>query len=458
MIYEHPDGKHGASYKDPSGFVFWKEGRIIRQVNYSYAEEYEQLINSGLYDQLSERGWLVAHQELDRKEGYDDRAFKVLLPAPIDFISYPYEWSFHMLKDAAITTLDINLASLEKGMILKDASAWNISFLQGSPIFIDTLSFSVYKEDQPWVAYRQFCHHFLYPLLGASYFSPDCIQWLRLYREGFSTSLTAKLVPLWAKCRLGIFLHLQLPLWAESRPGKPLAKSSFSYQKMKQLLQHLKSTVQSLQPAAIKTTWDDYYDRSILSQNYLYEKEAALQSLLGQCQVANAVDLGCNNGYFSKMLLKRNITVIATDFDPMAIDQLYLYLNKEKKAGISPLITNLTNPGPSLGWMNGEDTALLSRLSGDLCLALALVHHLYFTYNVPFDAVIALTDRICLKYCIIEFVELADEKTKLVSRGKELLLPGYTRELFEASCKVYFTIIKTISLESGKRQLYLLGK
>ena len=153
-----------SSFRDPSGFVFKHAGSIYRQVNKVYKSDYELLMKSGLYDALVGSNLLVPHAEVKTPAPHGE-GWRTIKPASIPLISYPYEWAFGMLKDAALTTLKIQKIAINHGMSLKDASAFNIQFLNGSPIFIDTLSFEKYEEGKPWVAYKQFVEHFLAPLV-----------------------------------------------------------------------------------------------------------------------------------------------------------------------------------------------------------------------------------------------------------------------------------------------------
>ena len=144
-----------SSFRDPSGFLFKKGDKVIRQVNQVYKEDYDLLMSSGLYDSLTNKKFLIPHKEIE-DEGQGDY-YKIIEPEQLRYISYPYEWSFSQLKDAALLTMDIQVEAMKNGMCLKDASAYNVQFHNGRPIFIDTLSFTRYLEGQPWMAYRQFC-------------------------------------------------------------------------------------------------------------------------------------------------------------------------------------------------------------------------------------------------------------------------------------------------------------
>ena len=192
---ESPAQKHPSSFRDPSGYIFLHGGILYRQVNQSYAASFETFMNGGCYTALTEKQWLLPHTRIQENLTGDASWYATIRPEPLSFISYPCEWSFDMLKDAALLTLQVLKTSLSHGMILKDASAYNIQFHKGRPVFIDTLSFEPYKEEEPWVAYRQFCEHFLGPLLLMHYRKlPLHPLWLA-WPDGIPLQVTRALLP-----------------------------------------------------------------------------------------------------------------------------------------------------------------------------------------------------------------------------------------------------------------------
>ena len=208
---------HNASFRDPSGFLFSREGVLYRQVNQVYAADFTRLMDSGLYDKLIKAGLLIPHVESDLKPAQPELAFKVIRPERVPFISYPYEWSFGQLKDAALATLSIQKRALKLGMSLKDASAYNIQFYNGKPVLIDTLSFETYQEGEPWVAYRQFCQHFLAPLALMAYRDVRLSQLLRVYIDGIPLDLASELLPGRTRWNLGLATHIHLHASAQKR-------------------------------------------------------------------------------------------------------------------------------------------------------------------------------------------------------------------------------------------------
>ena len=337
-----------ASYKDPAGFVFSFEALSYRQVNRVYAPQYDCLMQSGLYKILVGKKLLLPHAEVDTIATGAGNVYKTLFPEQLEFISYPYEWPFVMLKDAALLTLQINLLALQKGMILKDASSFNIQFHHGRPVFIDTLSFELFDEARPWIAYRQFCGHFLFPLLLNHYCGFEAQQLLGIYLDGLPAHFTAALLPFKTRLNLGTVLHVHLQSRVAEAKQSMKPGRKFDRQKTERLLLHLQGIIQKLRYPSKKTTWNNYYTSTISSQQYLQEKEQAFLELVQQLPVKRALDMGANDGYFSKILANKNIWVIAGDFDGACVNNLYEKVKETGNKYILPLIVNISNPPPPL--------------------------------------------------------------------------------------------------------------
>jgi len=197
-----------SSFRDPSGFLFYHGDILYRQINQSYKKEYDTLMNSGLYQKLVDEKLIIPHKEVNIEQAKPEIAYKIIQPEKIPFISYPYEWSFSQLKQAALTTLDIQKICMDYEMTLKDASAYNIQFNMVNPIFIDTLSFETYVEGKPWHAYKQFCQHFLAPLALMSHKDIRLNQLLRIYIDGIPLDLTSKLLPMKTKTMFSLMSHI----------------------------------------------------------------------------------------------------------------------------------------------------------------------------------------------------------------------------------------------------------
>ncbi|RYG15600.1 SAM-dependent methyltransferase, partial [bacterium] len=224
---------HAASFRDPSGFIYVQDGTIYRKINPSYEADYRKLIESGLHAELVETGLLIATEEVEPT---------ILRPERIPTISYPYEWSFGQLKDAALLTLETMRRAIEKGMVLKDASAYNVQFLRGKPILIDTLSFENYREGEPWIAYRQFCAHFLAPLALMANVDIRLGSLLRDNIDGIPLDLAAKLLPFSTKLKPGLLAHIHVQGKTVNQKAEATTsqKAIFSLTALKGLIDSLK--------------------------------------------------------------------------------------------------------------------------------------------------------------------------------------------------------------------------
>ncbi len=446
-----------SSYRDNAGFVFDQHGKIYRYVHPVYEEHFARLMNSGLYDELVKKEWLIAHRGITNITDFNFTEGKILLPEQIAFINYPYEWSFDMWKDAALLTLQIEMASLQKEMILKDATPFNIQFIKGRPVFIDTLSFENYTAGKPWVAYRQFCECFLAPLLLMHYCHPDTNKLFTVYPNGVPLDVLVTLLPAKSKWNLNTFLHVHLQSKISGKKkNNSGAEGNMPKQKLEILLKGLENFVQKLSPQKIKTTWDDYYTGTILGDDYLKAKTALVKSYIAEIDFKNVIDLGANDGYFS-LFFAADKNVIAADADVNCINELYNKIKKEKISNILPLMVNLITPSPAIGWNNSERDSISSRLKADLVLALALVHHLAIANNVPLQ-LIANWLQPMAEHLIIEFVPKTDEKVKLLLQNRRDIFNDYTLENFKLIFANTYQFLKEEKVGHTNRVLFLMKR
>ncbi|GAI82895.1 unnamed protein product, partial [marine sediment metagenome] len=380
------NGEIPSSFRDPSGFLFLRDGLIHRQVNTVYKENYDHLINSGLYKTLVDAELLIPHDEADVGYAKSDKAYKIIKPELIPFISFPYEWCFSQLKDAALTTLKIQRTSFNFGMSLKDCSTYNIQFRKGKPIFIDTLSFEKYRQGQPWVAYRQFCQHFLAPLALMSYKDIRLNQLFRVYIDGVPLDLTSSLLPFRSRFVFSLLSHLYLHAKSQKHfADKPIDMSCHKMSRMGflGLIDNLESTIKKLKWTPRGTEWADYYQDTNYSSGALHHKKQIVAEFLDKINPKSVWDLGANVGIFSRIASDKGIQTISFDIDPAAVEKNYLECVERNETNILPLLLDLTNPSPGIGWENQERTSLLERGSADTVLALALIHHLAISNNLP---------------------------------------------------------------------------
>jgi hypothetical protein len=451
--------RHPASFKDPSGYIFQENGIFYRQISQSYASEYDLLMSSGLYQTLVEKKLLLAHTELQNPIHDTSNHYKTLLPEQLSFISYPYEWSFDQLKDAALLTLRVARIALKRGMMLKDATPFNIQFHHGLPVFIDTLSFETCDFSKPWVAYRQFCETFLFPLLLEHYLQIDVQKWLSVYLEGIPVKTTAALLPVRSRLNLGVWLNVYLQNNIQAKGTSSSGKSDYQKDKMLRLLEHLTSVIKKINiNAETKSTWNNYYDETILSQGYLKTKEEIFKNLISNIRDCRVLDLGCNDGYFSRVSAQENNHVIAADFDSQCINRLYRQLKSEKRTDILPLCIDISNPPPATGFRNAERQSFLHRIASDAVIALALIHHLVLSKNILLTDAALQFSELTKKWLIIEFVPLQDEKAQQLIANKSSIHEPYDIPAFKECFLKYFEIEKEVVVPGTDRVLFKMKK
>lgn len=449
------------SFRDPSGYIFTRGESIFRQINKSYQKDYDLLTKSGLYEKLTSAGFLISHTEESVSPSAE--VFKIIRPQKIPFISYPYEWCFSMLKDAALLTLTIQQIALEYGMSLKDASAFNIQFLKGKPILIDTLSFEKYEEGKPWIAYKQFAEHFLAPLTLMAMTDIRLNRLAILFIDGIPLDLVSKLLPFRSKLKPSLLLHIHAHAGGQKkfsdRKISDLKLKSFSKRAFLGLIDNLKSTTGNLSWNLHNTTWSEYsnsgfhnYDETSLSQ-----KETVINKFLKQIKPNSVWDLGANTGRFSRLAAETGAQVMAFDFDEGALEKNYLQVCKNREENILPLFCDLLNPTPALGWSNQERLSLIERGPADLILALALIHHLAISGNVPLDLIAEFLARLSTNL-IIEFVPKEDSQVQRLLQNRKDIFLSYNKQGFEKAFRQYFQIKETIPILKSKRIIYLMKR
>ena len=446
-----------ASFRDPSGFLFSRNGVLYRQVNRRYEKEYARFMESGLYDRLVKAGLLVPHVEAEQDSATPE-AYKIIQPEHVPFISYPYEWSFGQLKDAALATLSIQRRALKVDMSLKDASAYNIQFLRGKATLIDTLSFEMYKEGQPWVAYRQFCQHFLAPLALMAVRDVRLNQLLRVYIDGVPLDLASGLLPASTRFNFGLLTHIHLHATAQRRYSGAEVKSraaTMSRQAMTGLIDSLDSAIRKLEWKPGGTEWGNYYDITNYSDAAFEHKKELVREWSARVKPSLVWDLGANNGVFSRVAGESNAFVVSSDIDPTAVEQNYRQVKRDKAENLLPLLIDLTNPSPSIGWSNEERDSFGGRGPADMVLALALIHHLAISNNVPLLQVADFFASVG-KWLVIEFVPKSDSQVQKLLVSREDIFPNYTREGFEAAFQQRFKIMEAINVRESERVLYLM--
>ncbi len=449
-----------SSFRDPSGTIFFKEGEIFRQINLEYKEHYEFLMDSGLYQKLIDLKLLIPHEEV-KITPYDEKnIYKIIKPEKIPFISYPYEWSFSQFKQAALTTLEIQKNAIKHGMILKDCSAYNIQFFEGKSVLVDSLSFEKYEEGQLWKGYKQFCEHFLAPLSLMSHKDIRLGQLLRIHLDGIPLDLTSSILPVKTK----ISFHLLSHIHAHAKSQKHYEDKDIKIKERKLgknslvgLVESLYSAIKKMKWELKKTEWGTYYSDTNYSEVAFLEKNKIINELLEKIQPKEVWDVGGNVGIFSRLASNIGINTVCFDIDPVAIEKNFLEVIDKNEKKILPLLLDLTNPTPGIGWENQERTSFINRGPTDTVFALAIIHHLAISNNLPLEKIGKFFSEIC-ENLIIEFVPKEDSQVQRLLRTRKDIFGSYNLEEFKQVFGKMFEFVESFNIQNSKRTLHYLRK
>lgn len=443
------------SFKDPAGNIFEYKTNIYRSINAVGREDYELLLGSGLFDELTQSSKLVWHHEVEspRIAG----AWKIIQPERVETISYPYEWSFSQLKDAALLTLEVQKSALLRGMTLKDASAFNVQFVDNKPLFIDTLSFEGYVEGQPWAAYKQFCEHFLAPLALMSYVDVRLSKLFVSDLGGVPLDLAVELLPLRTKFRPSLYAHLHLhakyQVKYSDRGLQSKSKAiSLSRNRLISLVDSLSLLIQSLKWKPLGTEWGDYYSSTNYSSPAASSKHDIVSTWLYEISPSTVWDLGANDGTYSKIASELGSSVVAFDIDPAAVEAGYLKAKNDPSLPLC-LVLDLMNPSPRLGWALAERMSFSDRGGADCVMALALVHHLAISNNVPLGSIAQYFSSLSPNL-IVEFVPKSDSQVKKLLSTRKDIFQEYNSDGFERAFEEFYELVSKEQVEDSDRILY----
>ncbi len=434
--------------------MFWRDGELYRFINDSYGENFKYLVDSGLWERLVGENLIVSHKEVEK--------YKIYKPDMLDFVSYPYEWSFSALKDAALLTLKIQKISLEHNMTLKDASAYNVQFFGTEPVFIDILSFEKHEEGKPWIAYKQFCQHFMAPLLLMSQGEPGLQSLLLGNIDGIPLDLASKLLPKRTFLNFSVLTHIHFnAAMQKSCRDKSLKNSSnikLSRNAQVNLLTDMENLIKSLGLKGDKTPWADYYSIKNYDEDSFEHKKGLVREYLGYSDAEKVIDLGANTGIFSKIAGEAGKYVISCDMDFLAVENSYTQLKNENNKKILPLIIDLCAPSPAIGWFCRERASFFERMGREnTVMALALIHHLRISNNVPLNKIAEFFSEIS-GTLLIEFVPKRDSMTQKLLSAREDIFSDYYKNFFEQEFLKYFAIIKSSRIANSERFLYLMKR
>ena len=444
-----------SSFKDRAAQVVSYDGEIYRLIYDSGKADYDKLMTSDLYDFLVSNGKLVSHIECEKFVP----VYKVIKPQKV-FITYPYEWCFSQFKEAALLTLDIQEAALRYGMSLKDANAYNIQFFEGRPVFIDTTSFEIYKENSPWTAYNQFCRQFLAPLALMANKDLSLSFLLTKNLDGVDISLASKLLPVSSYMDLGILRHIHMHAKIQNTYADSDKKININFSKfqMESLIYDLKNCIKNLTIKKLNTEWGDYYANTNYSEKNFRQKQEILECFKNKIDSNFVVDLGANTGFFSRIFKDKAKLILSCDIDTQAVEENYFSIRKNNEKNVLPLVIDICNPTPALGWNGEERQSFFERVkNADVVLALAFIHHLAIGKNLPFEKIAQTFARLG-NYLIIEFVEKNDSQIQKMLLNREDIFEDYTIENFENIFSRFYLIEDKVRLIDSSRILYLMRK
>jgi ribosomal protein L11 methylase PrmA len=448
-----------SSFRDRSGFIFKRDGNLFRRINVGYLEEFKALTESGFFQRLWDHGLLIPHQEINDPTAGTDQ--KTIHPEQLAFVSYPYEWSFSQFKDAALVTLEIQKLAIEAGFTLKDASAYNIQFIDDRPVLIDTLSFETYQEGQPWIAYRQFCQHFLAPTALMAMTDVRLSKLARIFIDGIPLDLASRLLPRRSKLRPGLLFHIHLHARSQRRytnrnrdvKGRHISKNG-----LLGIIGNLAANVRKLQWLPTNTEWGDYYTITNYSEAAFAAKKDLVSRAIDTVKPRCVWDLGANNGRFSRLASSKGITTVAWDIDPTAVELNYRDVRRDKESFLYPVIIDLSNPSPPLGWANAERDSFFARHGKpDLVLSLALIHHIAIGNNVPLESIASAFADLAPS-AVVEFVPKSDSKVSELLLNREDIFDDYSEHGFETAFGAHFEIVEKQKIPESERVLYLFGR
>ena len=435
-----------ASFRDPEARVVYSaDGEVLRELSARGREDWSALENARFFRRALEDGRIVATEEIEPG---------VLRHERLPFVSYPYEWPFEMLRDAALLQLALLDDALVEGFVLKDGSPYNVQWRGSEPVFVDVGSFERLRDGEPWAGYRQFCALFLYPLMLQAYRGVSPQPWLKGSLEGIEPAQARGLLP---RFRRGVLTHVVLHDRLEAKHAdrqrdvrSELRAAGFKKELIQANVRRLRKLVGRLSPKRGRSEWAGYREAAPYSDDDAERKERFVRAA-GPARLA--WDLGANDGRFSRALDAEY--VLAVDGDERVVGDLYAALRGAGSKTILPLVVDLADASPARGWRGVERRRLEDRGQPDLVLCLALVHHLAIGRNVPFAELVGWLRSLGARL-VIEFADRTDPMvTRLLATKREEAHESYGREQFEQALARGFEVERREQLGSGTRTLYL---
>lgn len=459
---ESHDGRrrHPGSFRDPDSGIVEADGSLLRVFSEQGATDMRRFMGTATFRRATADGRLVDVEILD---DVGSGAALVVRPRTLAPWNLPSEWSFSMLRDAALLHLDLLRSALDDGLTMKDATAFNITFVGSRPVFVDHGSFVPWADGEPWRAYLQFCEHFLFPLLVRAHGGIDAQPWLRSSIRGIDPVTVSRILGWRATGRPGVALHVRLNAVLQRRYAKrpPDAAPRVDHlppAAVRATVDKVRRTVERTAWKQGPSVWSEYSGREHYDHADLDVKERFVETTLARAPVHTVIDVGCNDGRFSDIAARHATTVVAMDSDHLAVDRLYRRLRDQGPANVVPLVVDVLNPTSASGWLGRERSGFFDRVRPDLVLLLAVVHHLAISGGVPLEQ-LAVWMRSLGCPLVVEFPDEHDDKVRQLllhaksGRTWEYALAGFDRALRTNG----LSIRRRELLPSGTRTLFEIG-
>ncbi|MPY89223.1 MAG: methyltransferase [Luteitalea sp.] len=449
------------SFRDASARVFYHDGEVFRALSAHAADEWTRIERTRFWQRALAEGRVVGTTRAPAPAGLDGAWALVLRHERIPFVSYPYEWSFEMLREATRLQLDLLAAALEEDLVLKDGTAYNVQWRGVQPVFVDVLSFAPLAPGEPWVGYRQFCELGLYPLLLEAYRGVAFQPWLRGRIDGIPAEEMRRLLGGRALLKPGVFSHVHLHALSQRRFESAsrslrteIAAGGFGKALIQTNVRKLQRLVGRLARPATRSAWAGYARAPGYEDHDQAAKQQFVRAALGRGRWGHVWDLGANQGVYARLAAEVAEYVVAFDADRVVVDAMFIEHRRRGVTNVLPLVVNLADPSPSQGWNSEERLRLERRGQPDLVLALALVHHLAIGANIPLRALLDWLATLA-PHLIIEFVTRDDPMVERLLRFKDPRQHAdYDLPTFERELTARFDLLAHQPLAGGRRLLF----
>ncbi len=451
------------SFRDPGSRVFHQDGEIYRALDDRSMENWQKVAATRFFAEGVAAGRIVGTEPAVGVEPIDGSQWVgVLRHERIPVVSYPYEWTFSMLRDAAMLQLDLLSAALAEDMILKDSTPYNVQWRGRQPVFIDIGSFETLEQGDIWVGYRQFLRQYLYPLMLTARVGIPFQPWMRGQPDGLTAEELRRVMSSRDLLRRSGLLHVTLPARAERRDHgggrnirSELKEAGFSKEMIESNVSGLRRIVSGLDWNPGSSRWNRYATECDHVRVHRGAKAAFITDALGADAPTAVWDVGANDGYFSRLAAGVADYVLALDADAVILDEFYRSVKANGPDNVLQLVQDLADPSPGVGWRGLERPPLVDRSSPDLVLFLAVIHHLVIGRNIPLRAVVEWLADLRARV-ILEFVSPEDPMVRALTlnRKPHEIHRDYNEADLRSLVKEHFVIEREGELPGGTRRLF----